>query len=101
MRGLRFYSMTAKKTVQKVKDNQAQAATRGFEDLFDDYYAQRYKVYKMNFVRGVVFGLGSVVGGTLMVALLVWVLSFFNEIPFIGNFTHTVQRSIERPSTKQ
>lgn len=88
--------MSVKKAVQKVKDDQAQAATRGFlEDLFDDYYRSRFKVYKMNFVRGIVFGFGSVIGGTLMIALLLWLLSFFSELPFIGQFTQTVQHSIE------
>jgi len=91
--------MAVKKTIKKIKDDQAQAETRGFlEDLFDDYYAQRYKVYKMNFVRGIVFGFGSVIGGTLMVALLLWILTFFNEVPFIGQFTHTIQNSIEKSS---
>jgi hypothetical protein len=93
--------MSAKKAVQKFKDDQAQAATRGFlEDLFDDYYAQRFKVYKMNFVRGIVFGFGSVIGGTLMIAALLWALSLFNELPFIGRFTETIQHSIETTKTK-
>ncbi len=88
--------MSAKKAVQKFKDDQAQGATRGFlEDLFDDYYKNRYKVYKMNFVRGIVFGFGSVIGGTLMIAILLWALSFLNEIPFIGHFTQTIQHSIQ------
>jgi hypothetical protein len=88
--------MSAKKAVQKFKDDTAQAETRGFlEDLFDDYYRQRYKVYKMNFVRGIVFGFGSVIGGTLMIALLLWLLTFTNDIPFIGDFSEKVQNSIE------
>lgn len=54
----------------------------------------------MNFVRGVVFGFGSVIGGTVMIALLLWILTFFNDIPFVGHFTQTVQSSIESSSTK-
>lgn len=88
--------MAAKKVVQKIKDDQAQAATRGFlEDLFDDYYRQRYKVYQMNFIRGIFFGFGSVIGGTLVIALLLWLLTFTNDIPFIGEFSEKVQNSIE------
>lgn len=88
--------MSAKKAIQKFKDDTAQAETRGFlEDLFDDYYRQRYKVYKMNFVRGIVFGFGSVIGGTLMIALLLWLLTFMNDIPFVGDFSEKVQNSIE------
>lgn len=88
--------MGAKKAIQKFKDDTAQAETRGFlEDLFDDYYRQRYKVYKMNFVRGIFFGFGSVIGGTLVIALLLWLLTFTNDIPFIGDFSQKVQNSIE------
>jgi len=91
----------AKKALQKFKDDQAQGATRGFlEDLFDDYYRQRYKVYRMNLVRGIFFGFGSVVGGTLMIALLLWLLTFTNDIPFIGEFSQKVQNSIEAGKSK-
>lgn len=84
--------------VQKIKDEQAQAATRGFlEDLFDDYYRQRYKVYKMNFIRGIVFGFGSVIGGTIVIVVLLWTLSLFNELPFIGPFSQTIQNSLQHP----
>ena len=89
-----------KQRIQKIKNDQAQAAARGFlEDLFEDYYVHRFKVYKMNFVRGIVFGFGSVIGGTLMIAVLLWLLSFFSELPFIGHFTQTIQNSIESSRT--
>lgn len=88
--------MGARKAIQKFKDDAAQAETRGFlEDLFDDYYRQRYKVYKMNLIRGVFFGFGSVIGGTLVIALLLWLLTFTSDIPFIGDFSQKVQNSIE------
>lgn len=93
--------MGAKKVVQKIKDNAAQDATRGFlEDLFDDYYRQRYKVYWMNLIRGIFFGFGSVIGGTLVIALLLWLMSFTTDIPFIGEFSEKVQNSIEARKAK-
>ena len=77
--------------VEKVR-----ADARGFlDDWFNDYYKNRFRVYRMNFVRGIVFGFGSVVGGTLMITLLLWLLSFTTELPFIGHFTEVIQRSIE------
>ncbi len=66
------------------------------EELFQDYYANRYKLYLMNLVRGIFFGFGSVIGGTLFVALLVWVLSWFDELPFIGDFVESINRGISR-----
>lgn len=92
--------MTVHDKVQKFRDDQAQASARGMmEDLFEDYYRHRFKVYRMNLVRGIVFGFGSVIGGTLMIALLLWLLSFVGDVPFIGHFVQAVQHSIE--STKK
>jgi hypothetical protein len=88
--------MGFKKTVQKIKDDLAQAAAKGFmEDLFQDYYRHRFKVYRMNFVRGIVFGFGSVIGGTVMIAVLLWFLSQASDLPFIGQFTQVIQHSID------
>jgi len=41
----------------------------------------------MNFVRGIFFGLGSILGGTIIVAVLVAALTSFNQIPgWLGDF---------------
>lgn len=45
------------------------------EDLFYDFHKSRAQVYWMNFVRGVFFGFGSLLGGTIVVAIVVWILS--------------------------
>ena len=41
---------------------------------------------KWNFFRGVLYGFGFFVGGTMLVALLIYVLSFFNTAPVIGQY---------------
>lgn len=92
-----MYIMSYKKTIKSVATNQEKAAQEGFlEDWFHDYYRHRLKVYHMNFIRGIMFGFGSVIGGTVMIALLLWLLTFFNDLPFIGHFTQTVQNSIQQ-----
>ena len=40
-----------------------------------------------NFLGGLAWGLGSVIGATVIVAILVGLLSVVDFIPFIGNFT--------------
>jgi hypothetical protein len=72
------------------------AKRRMFEQLFDDFYANRGRVYKINFFRGLFFGFGSVLGGTVIVGFLVWILSrLANWFPFISDlirdFINTVQ----------
>lgn len=65
-------------------------------DAFDDLYKRRFKVYKMNLIRGMMFGLGSVVGGTVLIALLIWVLSHLFDIPGgFGDFIRFVVNIIQ------
>jgi hypothetical protein len=52
----------------------------------------------MNLIRGIFFGVGTVIGGTLVVALVVWLLTWFTDIPggfgdFIQYIVDTVQNS--------
>lgn len=88
--------MAVKKIAKDVRDAQVKGAPRAvLEDLFDDFYNHRYEVYKMNFVRGIVFGFGSVVGGTLVVALLLWLLSALHYVPFLDGIVNAAQHSLE------
>ena len=83
------------KVQNRIKNDQAKGAQRAMlEELFNDYYIRRGDVYKMNFFRGIFFGLGSVIGGTLVVALIIWILSLFVDIPVIGNFLQDIKNSI-------
>lgn len=51
------------------------SAAMALEDGFNDFYAHRGRVYKVNFIRGIFFGLGSILGGTIVIAILVAILS--------------------------
>ncbi len=85
--------------VKKIKkDNETGARRDLLEDLFYDFNKNRVNIYKINFVRGLFFGLGSVLGGTILVALLLWILNLFTGwfpalSDFISGITHTVQRT--------
>lgn len=52
--------------------------------------------YKTAFLRGIATGFGGVVGATVVVALLLWVLSFFDSIPIIGGFVDSIQSTIDQ-----
>ena len=81
-----------KKVANKVakrlkKDNEVGARRAILEDLFYDFHKSRKEVYFMNFIRGIFFGVGSVLGGTIVIALVVWLLSLLTDIPGgVGDF---------------
>lgn len=86
--------------IAKLKHDHEMGARRAMmEELFNDYYKRRVSVYKMNFVRGLFFGLGTFLGGTIVVALLVWVLSWFVNIPWIGPTLQQAQDQIQQSQT--
>jgi len=89
---------------EKKKKNPVKSVVRGeqmgarralLEELFNDFYKDRHNIYKMNFIRGIFFGLGSVLGATVVVAFVVWVLSFFVQLPFIGDSVQEAQDQIQ------
>ena len=85
-----------RKQANKVKEKSELSARRAvLEQLFYDFNRSRAQIYKLNFVRGIFFGLGSVVGGSIVVALLAWILSLFVDVPGIGDSIHQVLQTIE------
>jgi hypothetical protein len=84
----------AEKTT-KAKQKSFDARLDVFEEFFNDYFKRRKQVYYLNFIRGIWFGLGTVLGGTLLITLLLWVLTWFQQIPFLSDIVENVQRSIE------
>lgn len=86
-----------KKVTQKVKrENELGARRAVLEDLFYDFHKSRQQVYKINFTRGVFFGLGSVLGGTIVIAFVVWLLSWLTDIPGgIGDFIQYVVDTVQ------
>ena len=88
--------MVKKSVASQVKRNEQMNARRGLlEELFNDLYKDRGNIYLVNFVRGLFFGLGSVLGGTIVVALIVWIMSFFVQIPLIGPTLEQAQEKIQ------
>lgn len=93
--------MSVKTRVKSMVNSLKEGNERGsrasvIEELFYDFNRSRAQVYKMNFVRGILFGAGSVIGGTLVIALVIWVLNILgNFIPPLGDFFSGVSQTLE------
>jgi hypothetical protein len=77
------------------RDNERAARESVLEDLFYDFNRSRTQIYGMNFVRGIFFGLGSALGGTVIIALAIWILGFFVQIPGIGQPIEKFQDTLQ------
>ena len=69
---------------------------KALEILFASDYIDKKKLYVSNFLRGIAFSAGGVIGATLVIGLLVWILSLFDQVPLIGPFLENTRESIEQ-----
>ncbi|MBL4751902.1 MAG: hypothetical protein JKX71_15225 [Amylibacter sp.] len=58
------------------------------------------KLIWFNFMRGLAFGLGSVIGATLLVSVLVYLLRGIDFIPIIGDWATEVLSIITEQAGK-
>lgn len=76
--------------------------TKQYEDLgrivasvYETGYLDAAKSYKQSFVKGVFQGFGGVIGATVLVALLIWILSLFSSVPLVGRFIDRVEETVD------
>lgn len=82
---------------RSIKDNEQKGAQEAMmEEIFHDMYHERGRIYKVNFFRGIFFGIGSAIGGTIAIAIILWILSLFVNFPVIGDFFKDAQNNIEQ-----
>lgn len=89
-----------KKTTESRRDKfvvkmERNAQKAFIEELFNDIYAHRMRIYVVNFIRGISFSVGGIIGATLVIALLVWILSLLGHVPVVGNFFEQTQETIQ------
>lgn len=68
--------------------------------IYDSGYLDKKLAYKTSFIKGIFGGLGGVVGATIVVAILLWILSFFSNIPLVGKFSEKLDATIETNISK-
>ncbi len=87
----------AKHIISRItQDNENGSRRAILEDLFYDFNRRRGQVYWLNFVRGIFFGVGSVLGATVVIALVVWILNLLVDIPGgVGDFVQYVIDSVQ------
>ncbi|HEX5797297.1 MAG TPA: DUF5665 domain-containing protein [Candidatus Saccharimonadales bacterium] len=65
------------------------------EILMKAEYLDRKAFYLHSFLRGMVIGAGGVLGATVLIAVLLWILSLFDTIPFVGPVIDSARETIK------
>ncbi len=72
------------------------AAVQALEYLLAAGYVSKKRLYFENFLRGIFFSVGSVIGAALVVTIILWGLSLFNDVPFVSDIAQNIQRSLNK-----
>lgn len=90
-----FKSKKKKEEDETLKRNHDDVA-KALEILFASDYIDKKKLYLSNFLRGIAFSAGGIIGATVAIALLLWILSLFDQLPFIGPLVENAQDTIKQ-----
>lgn len=64
--------------------------------FYDAGYVDRRQAFLFSFLKGVLAGLGSVVGATLAIAILLWILSGLDQVPFVGHLSESIRQTLQQ-----
>lgn len=84
------------KPKQVLSDKDYERLGRIIESIVTSGYASKKRILYLGFMRGVAYGIGIFIGGTLVVGVILSILIRFEDIPLIGPFAQKINNSIEK-----
>ncbi len=79
---------------KQLKKNQYEDLGRIVASVYETGYLDAAKTYKMSFIKGLFSGLGGVIGATLLLALIIWILTLLDDVPLIGRLFENLENTI-------
>ncbi len=61
---------------------------------FIRYSSSPWRIVWTNFVSGVFRGLGAIIGASVFIAFLIWVLTLFVNAPLIGEYAKELKKTV-------
>lgn len=67
---------------------------RYMAEVYETGYIDKWRMYRFSFMKGLIAGFAGVIGATILVALMLWILSFFDSIPLVDRFVRQIERAV-------
>lgn len=71
-------------------------AAKALEYLFASKHLSKRRLYLENFLRGMFFSMGTVIGLAVCATVVLWVLSLFDSMPFVREISKAIENSLAR-----
>jgi len=69
-------------------------------DIAQSEYSNQVKLYKVAFWKGVITGLGGVIGATIVVTLLLLLFTALGRIPLVGPLILNLKEILSQPAAR-
>jgi hypothetical protein len=93
-------SQTTKKPSPEGKEPRglSDAQRDQIRELFENIYVtKKWQMIGLNFLRGIAFGLGTFLGGTIVIAIVIWILAQTIDVfPWAHDFTQKLINSLSK-----
>jgi chromate transport protein ChrA len=86
-------------TAKKSKEEYEELGRR-LENIYLTGYINRKEMLKWSFIKGIVTGFGGVLGATILIGLLLWILSLFDNIPLVGPVFDGLKDAVQTKPSK-
>ncbi|MCB9822715.1 hypothetical protein H6800_00380 [Candidatus Nomurabacteria bacterium] len=74
--------------------NDDKLALMALETIMAAKHLSKKQIYLQNFLRGMFFSIGTIVGIVLVGTVVLWFLSLFDNFPFIQQISETIKSSL-------
>jgi hypothetical protein len=81
---------------QRMDDKKRIEFAKQIEYMYEATNPGWRKLLTFAFLRGIATGFGIFLGGTIVVAIVLWILSGLSQIPFLNEITNQVKDALEQ-----
>ena len=74
-------------------DKNEEKANRALKE-FIRYSSSPWRIVWTNFTAGVFRGLGAIIGASFFIALVIWLLTLFVDVPLIGEYAANTKSTV-------
>lgn len=84
-----------KKSAKQQKTEDYEKLGKQIESMYDAVRPDRGALYRTEFFKGVVGGVGRIIGATVVIALLLWILSLLTHVPFVSDIVDNIRNTVQ------
>ncbi len=84
---------TNRKRNKPLSKREKQLAAEAME-YFIQYVSSPWRIVWVNFLAGIFRGLGALIGASIVLALVVWILTLLVDVPLVGEYAKDIKATM-------